>query len=35
MMIFLEIAIGALGIALLATPVVLALADRRKLTRPE
>jgi hypothetical protein len=35
MMIFLEVAIGALGLALLTTPVFIALADKRKMTRPE
>ncbi len=35
MMIFLEVAIGALGLALLTTPVFIALTDKRKMTRPE
>jgi hypothetical protein len=35
MMIFLEVAIGALGLSLLAVPVVMALADKRKMSRPE
>jgi hypothetical protein len=35
MMIFLEVAIGALGLALLTTPIVIALADKRKLSRPK
>jgi len=35
MMVFLEVAIGILGLSLLAVPVVMAFADRRKMTRPE
>ncbi|EZP52812.1 hypothetical protein BW41_02174 [Sphingomonas sp. RIT328] len=35
MMVFLEVAIGATAVALLSIPVVIALVDRRKLTRPE